>query len=205
MTDAKRPGPRTRTPSAAVEAALVDAAETVLVRDGPGAVTVRAVATEAGVAPMGIYNRLGSKDGLIEALLIRGFDRLRAAIADRDEADPIERLRSAGMRYRQFGLANPQFYAVMFTEAIPHDLDSEQVAAAGVASFEQLVGHVRHAVGAGALREGDPVEIAQQLWSAVHGATSLELTGLVVTADPESTFGALLDTLLRGLCPPAHG
>ena len=29
---------------------------------------------------MGVYNRLGGKDGLVDALLIKGFDRLRAAV-----------------------------------------------------------------------------------------------------------------------------
>ena len=70
---------RGRTPSADVERELLTAAEAVLVRQGPGGLTVRAVATEAGIAPMGVYNRLGGKDGLVDALLIRGFDRLRAA------------------------------------------------------------------------------------------------------------------------------
>ncbi len=59
-------GRRSRTPLAAVERELVTAAETVLVRDGPGALTVRAVAAEAGIAPMGVYNRFGGKDGLDE-------------------------------------------------------------------------------------------------------------------------------------------
>src|SRR5580692_898589 len=70
---------RGRTPSADVERELLAAAEAVLVRGGPGGLTVRAVATEAGIAPMGVYNRLGGKDGLVDALLIKGFDRLRAA------------------------------------------------------------------------------------------------------------------------------
>src|ERR687893_273816 len=52
--------PTQRTPSRDLEAALVDAAERVLVRDGLRGLTVRAVATEAGVAPMGVYNRFGS-------------------------------------------------------------------------------------------------------------------------------------------------
>ena len=63
-----------------IEAALSDAAERVLVRDGPDAVTVRAVAAEAGVAPMGVYNRFGGKDGLVDELLSRGFIGLREAI-----------------------------------------------------------------------------------------------------------------------------
>src|SRR6201987_1385220 len=87
-TTARRPRP----PSADVERELVSAAEAVLVRDGPGGLTVRAVAAQAGIAPMGVYNRLGGKDGLVDALLIRGFDRLRATIAGGDETDLLERL-----------------------------------------------------------------------------------------------------------------
>ncbi|HEX7354081.1 MAG TPA: TetR-like C-terminal domain-containing protein [Mycobacteriales bacterium] len=190
---------RTRTASADVQQALVDAAEAVLVRDGPGAVTVRAVAAEAAVAPMGIYSRLGGKDGLTAALLIRGFDRLRAAVADQGETDPLERLRGSGLRYRRFALANPQYYAVMFTDAIPHAGDSDEVAEHAAAAFGELVGHVQHAMTAGRIRAGDPLEVAQQLWSTVHGATALELTGLVLTPDPESTYEALIESLLRGL------
>jgi AcrR family transcriptional regulator len=80
-------GAGVRTPSRAVEQALVDAAERVLVRDGLPGLTVRAVAAEAGVAPMGVYNRFGSKDGLVAAVLVRGFDGLRAAVLVDDEDD----------------------------------------------------------------------------------------------------------------------
>ena len=62
-----------RTPSQDVEQNLLDAAEAVLVREGLAGVTVRAVAAEAGVAPMGVYNRFGSKDGLIDALVMRSL------------------------------------------------------------------------------------------------------------------------------------
>src|ERR1700752_1457411 len=112
---------RGRTPSADIERELLTAAEAVLVRDGPGGLTVRAVATEAGIAPMGVYNRLGGKDGLVDVLLIRGFDRLREAIEAGREPDMAVRLRSCGMRYREFALANPNFYAIMFEDAIPRE------------------------------------------------------------------------------------
>src|ERR1700685_2438388 len=89
-------GRRSRTPSANVERELVSAAEAVQVHDGPGGVTVRAVAAQAGIAPMGVYNRLGGKDGLVDALLIRGFDMLRAAVAGGGEPDPLRRLWGCG-------------------------------------------------------------------------------------------------------------
>lgn len=190
---------RNRTPSADVERALVDAAEAVLVRDGPGGVTVRAVAAQAGVAPMGIYNRFGGKDGLVAALLVRGFDMLRAAAAHRGEADPIERLRGSGLRYRLFALANPQYYAVMFSDAMPHDLGQDPVAEHADAAFSELVAHVSNALDAGRITGGEAFEIAQQLWSSIHGAVTLELNGLVLTPDAAATYEGLLETMLRGL------
>src|ERR1700761_6469932 len=107
---------RGRTPSADIERELLTAAEAVLVRDGPGGLTVRAVAAEAGIAPMGVYNRLGGKDGLVDALLIRGFDLLRASCDAAVGPDATARFYDCGRRYREFALANPHFYAIMFED-----------------------------------------------------------------------------------------
>jgi AcrR family transcriptional regulator len=201
MSQAGAAGRRSRTPSAEIERELLSAAEAVLVRDGPGGLTVRAVAAEAGIAPMGVYNRLGGKDGLVDALLIRGFDRLRATIETSREPDMPTRLRSCGMRYRQFALANPHFYAIMFEEAIPHRHESTDVEERARAAFGALVRLVELASASGVISAPNPVEAAQQIWSALHGAVALELKGLVLTPDPEATYAALLDTMIGGLAP----
>ena len=189
-----------RTPSADVEASLVRAADAVLRRDGLAGVTVRAVAAEAGVAPMGVYSRFGSKDGLLDVLLIRGFDGLRAAAAARGEADPVERLRSCGVRYREYALANRQYYEAMFVTAHARPA-SDEVAAHACAAFGELVAHVEFGMAAGTVRAGEATDIAQQIWSCVHGAVALELNGIVLTPDPEATFLALLDTITHGVAP----
>jgi AcrR family transcriptional regulator len=203
MLGMSEPGRRSRTPSAEVERELLAAAEAVLVRDGPGGLTVRAVAAEAGIAPMGVYNRLGGKDGLVDALLIRGFDRLRAAIESPDDPDMRTRLRASGLRYREFALANPHFYAIMFEDAIPREHESAEVEEHARACFGALVRAVEMASAAGVIAAQDPLEAAQQIWSAVHGAVALELKGLVLTEDPAATYGAFLDTMIRGLAPRA--
>lgn len=194
---------RGRTPSVDVERELVAAAETVLAREGPDAVTVRAVAAEAGVAPMSVYNRFGSKDGLVEALLVLGFDRLQETLACGDGPAAGGRLQALGLRYREFALANPHFYAVMFGDAIQHDSDSGAVEEHALAALGALVRQVELAAAAGIIIAADPAETAQQLWSAIHGAVSLELKNLVQTPDPAASYRAFLDTLLRGLVPPA--
>ena len=206
MSEAGAPGTRRgRTPSADIERELLAAAEAVLVRDGPGGLTVRAVAAEAGIAPMGVYNRLGGKDGLVDALLIKGFDRLRAAVdaAINDTAEPSMRTRlfASGRNYRRFALDNPHFYAIMFEDAFLREHDNPQVHEHARAAFGALVRAVELAAAAGVLDAPDPVEAAQQIWSAVHGAVALELKGLVLTPDPQYTYQATLTTIFRGMAP----
>jgi len=198
MSEAQVTGRRSRTPSADVERELLSAAEEVLVRDGPSGLTVRAVAARAGIAPMGVYNRLGGKDGLVEALLIKGFDRLRATLESGNEPDMLVRLRNSGLRYREFALANPHFYAIMFEQA---KNESAEVVEHAAACFGALVTNVELAAAAGQIVAPDPLEAAQQIWSAVHGAVALELRGLVCTPDPEATYSATIDTIIRGLAP----
>ncbi|HEX4094000.1 MAG TPA: TetR/AcrR family transcriptional regulator [Trebonia sp.] len=198
---AAAPTRRGRTRSADVERELLAAAEAVLVREGPGGLTVRAVATEAGIAPMGVYNRLGGKHGLIDALLIRGFDLLTAACDATSGPDATARFYDCGRRYREFALANRHFYAIMFEDAIPHEFDNPEVGEHADAAFTALVRIVELTAAAGAIAAAKPAEVAQQIWSTVHGAVALELKGLVQTPDPAATYQALLDTLFRGLSP----
>jgi AcrR family transcriptional regulator len=196
------PRRRSRTPSADVERELVAAAEAVLVRDGPGALTVRAVAAEAGIALQGVYSRLGGKDGLVDALLLVGFGRLTATLEAAQGGDSLGRLRDCGRRYREFSLANPHFYAIMFEDAIPRERQEAhpgEVTEQAAAAFTALVRVVEFAAAAGAISAPEPTEVAQQLWNTVHGAVALELKGLILTPDPAATYQASLETLIRGL------
>jgi AcrR family transcriptional regulator len=198
------PARRGRTPSADMERELLAAAEAVLVRDGPAGLTVRAVAAEAGIAPMGVYNRLGGKDGLVDALLIRGFDRLRTSLeaALADTTEPMRgRFVTCGLIYRQFALENPHFYAIMFERTALHESDNPEVEEHAKAAFGSLVRIVELSAAAGVIAAPDPFEVAQQIWSALHGAVALELKGMVLTPDPRYTYQTLLATLVRGLSP----
>src|SRR5262245_10123100 len=98
---------RRRTASHQVSAALLNAAETVLDRDGTAGVTVRSVAHEAAVSPMSVYNRFESKEGLIVALAMRALEQLAGAIDEPEDVEPVERFRRACRSYRDFALRHP--------------------------------------------------------------------------------------------------
>jgi AcrR family transcriptional regulator len=198
MGKVKRVTP-TRTPSAAVESSLLDAAEALLERDGPEALTVRGIAAEAGVAPMGVYNRFGSKDGVLDALFIRGFDEFEAALRAVDEPDPKRALIAAGVAYRRFAQDHPQMYGLMFENRSATFVPSEAAHERAAATFQHLVRHVEAAMRARVIRKGDPIEVAQRLWSACHGVVSLELRGMGFVDDVDAHHRRLLETLLAGL------
>ncbi|WP_319448192.1 MULTISPECIES: TetR-like C-terminal domain-containing protein [unclassified Mycobacterium] len=188
---------RRRTASHQVSAALLHAAETVLDRDGTGGVTVRAVAAQAAVSPMSVYNRFENKDGLLAALAMRAMNQLGEAIEVPTDVEPIERFRQSCRNYRTFALRHPARYALIFGAGSPLEDQSSDVAIAGHAVFDVLVELIR------AMRtdapEQDSAEAAQAVWSAMHGAVTIEHARIGLTPDSTTTYEYLLDLLTSSL------
>jgi len=158
-----------RAPAGSVRGALIEAAHRVLRREGAAGLTVRAVATEAGVAPMGVYNHFDGKGGLLSALVTDGFAHLREAIASADDTDPLDRLHTTGVRYRELAVDSPNLYRLMFGSDVAPDPE------VGAAALGALTDVVVFGQRAGAIRDVDPFELTVAIWSAVHGAVSLEI------------------------------
>ena len=71
--------------------ALVDAARRLLEAEGPSALSLRAVAREAGVSPAAPYHHFKDKGELLEAVAHEGWDLLDAALAKPLSADGAPR------------------------------------------------------------------------------------------------------------------
>ncbi|MCH5643347.1 MULTISPECIES: TetR/AcrR family transcriptional regulator [unclassified Gordonia (in: high G+C Gram-positive bacteria)] len=186
---------RTRTSGPDIRVGLIAAGRKILERDGVAGLTVRAVAAEAGVAPMGVYNHFDGKEGLIDAVVTDGFAEFASAIAATDD-DPALRLSNSGRAYRTFALANPVLYSLMFSSECEADLE---VAARG---FLALADIIRYGQVAGRIISGDANEFALQAWSCVHGAVALELAGSAPPfVDTAANFEHILELIARGLAP----
>jgi AcrR family transcriptional regulator len=193
---------RTRTRSVEVTDSLLIAAREILEAEGFDALTVRAVAARAGVAPMGVYSRFGGKQGLVEALFVAGFVDLRAAIVGAGGRDAVARLRRGCRAYFDFAVTHPHLYEVMFQRMLVLEL-SEEALCTAKETFDYLTLRVGDAIGVGAVAPRDEVEIAQEIWSCLHGASMLAIAGQVFTPDQGRTFDAMFDVVLRGLRPGA--
>jgi AcrR family transcriptional regulator len=69
---------------------MLDAARALVLRDGPRATSVAAIARESG-APVGtLYHRFGNRDGVLAAAWLRALERFQQrALAAADDADPL--------------------------------------------------------------------------------------------------------------------
>lgn len=190
---------RHRTPTLEVREALLRAARELLDERGADALGVRDIAARAGVAPMGVYKRFGSKNGIVDELFRQGFEELAAAVGPVHGEDLFAVIADGLRRYREFALRNPALYRLMFDAPVPDYTPSVAAAAAGRNAFDRLVDAIRLCLAARLITPGDPVEIAQRFWAACHGSVSLQLRGISFVSDYDAHYAELVQTLLRGV------
>lgn len=151
--------------------ALLEAAETVLEREGPGGLSLRAVAREAGVSPAAPYHHFKDKDELLLAVGKTGFQKLKVALADAARDMPGDKLPAIGLAYVEFAQAHPATYRVMYdcarrVDAMP---DSDEHDEGG---FNLVKDAINEAAG-GDLDEVDVSLAAIASWCAVHGLAEM--------------------------------
>jgi AcrR family transcriptional regulator len=112
--------------------ALVDAARKILETDGPAALSLRAVAREAGVSPAAPYHHFKDKAELLEAVAHEGWHELDEALsrARASTDDARSRMTNIGVAYVCFARDNPALYRVMYDrsrdkDALPEKMKEE--------------------------------------------------------------------------------
>ena len=96
--------------------ALVDAARRILEAEGAAALSLRAVAREAGVSPAAPYHHFKDKTELMEAVAHGGWEALSEVIAEarRSARTPSEGITNIGLAYVKFAHENPALYRLMY-------------------------------------------------------------------------------------------
>lgn len=161
--------------------ALLQAADTLLASEGASALTVRRIATEAGMSTMNVYSRFGGKDGVVEHLFLQGFALLADAMHGVPETDdPMLDLSICGVVYRRFALDHATLYAVMFERVVADYVPTPEAQAAAMGTLHLLAARLQRTMDAGILRPMDATHAAAIVWSTCHGVVSLQLKHLEV-------------------------
>jgi TetR/AcrR family transcriptional regulator, repressor for neighboring sulfatase len=77
-TARKRSAVRRRRSAAETRVAILDAAERRLLEGGPDAIRLQEIAADAGISHPAILHHFGSREGLVEAMVLRGIAGLQA-------------------------------------------------------------------------------------------------------------------------------
>jgi len=188
--------------------ALLEAARRLLEREGPLGVCLRAAARRAGVSQTAPYRHFADKEALLAALAAEGLGELadRMAAASRAESSPPAALRAIGVAYATTAAQNPHLFRLMFG---PEAADKERYPAvreAGARAYQVLLDTIGACQQAGAVRGGDPEDLALAAWSAVHGLSCLivdgRLTGKAIAGgDAGSAAVRVTSELMAGLAP----
>jgi AcrR family transcriptional regulator len=141
---------------------IIHAARHLAETDGWPAVTMRRLAGELGVTQPVIYSAFASRQALIDAVALGGFDELAAALAAAG-ASTLERMRA----YLDFATAHPRLYEAMFLlpSGLPFATDQRPEA------LGRAFSAIREAFPDA---DGTRAEVA---WSSLHGLATLQASG----------------------------
>jgi AcrR family transcriptional regulator len=125
----------------ATTAEIKAAARTLLVREGPAAVTLRATAREVGMTAPALYRYVDSHEDLLrslcEDLMAELSRRLEAARDTVGLDDPVGRLMATCREFRAWGLEHPREFQLVFASAGDrspphHEVPGEDIAIGAV-------------------------------------------------------------------------
>lgn len=211
-------------------AEIRDTARQQLAVTGAAGLSLRAVAREMGLTAPALYRYYDDRDALLSALIVDAFSGLTAALeAARDtqpEPQPGRRLAAMCQAYREWAIAHPHEFALVFGTpvpgfAAPEDGPTADAGARFGGVFATEFGRVWEETGfalpeqrrsatlerelvlagqeCGASLPAGAMQVFLSCWGRLHGLISLELFGQlrwVGLADAGALFRADLLELL---------
>jgi AcrR family transcriptional regulator len=185
-------------------AALREAAERILAEHGYGALSVRAVADEAGTTTRAVYSVFGSKDGLVDALAQTTFEYLRSVIGALPESDdPTADLVDVGVRgFRRLVREHPALYRIAFQRVVPRFRAGPELRAARQRALEQLQDKIRRLETAGLLGDTSLADATVAVEAVMEGLANAELRGrtlpILPPGDEAGAWRRALATVILG-------
>lgn len=168
-----------------LETALVDAAIALVRKYGPDQLSLRAVSAEIGVSPSAGYHHFRDKNALVSAISDLLFDRLatmqeRAIIKIKGKGPSvaIRKFEEMGKAYFAWATSEPNLYRLMFGGYCDINMEQHDSKA-----WNLLRDGLDELFAEGVLDKNTRLGGEIVVWSAIHGASSLAIEGLISTKD----------------------
>ncbi|GIE29493.1 hypothetical protein Ait01nite_025380 [Actinoplanes italicus] len=186
-----------------LRAALLSLAEQTLRERGPAELSLRELAREAGVSPAAPSRHFKTKQALLDALALEGFQRLTTALdASLERAGEAfgDRLSGLARTYLDFAITNTALLDLMYGRK--HDPDATAELVAATHRLKNLATDlIESGQRGGQVRPGPVERQAVPLMVALQGLTALALTGGFTQEQLDQGVDETIAFILRGYAP----
>ncbi|MFD5027219.1 TetR/AcrR family transcriptional regulator [Streptomyces sp. NPDC058373] len=187
-----------------LRAALLARAGQTLRERGAGALSLRELARDLGVSPGAPRRHFATKQALLDALALDGFERLveATAAAQSSAGRPFpERLDAMARAYVGFSLSDPALVGLMFSAK--HSPEASQgLREAALRWVDQGLALIRDGQSRGEVREDPPDRVALTVLAPLHGYTGLASSGVPLPQTPDQGLDDVIAAIARA-CAPA--
>jgi len=181
---------------------LLDRAEQLVRERGVAELSLRELAREAGVSHAAPRRHFEDRRALLDALALRGFERLggELAIAIRSGRGAFDRrLLRVATAYVRFATRDAALLELMFAGK-RMEVDGPLHDAAEIA-FGSILALIAEAQAAGDLSGEDPLRTGTVLFAALQGVASLSNGGMLADASLDDVVRDAVGALLDGMRP----
>jgi AcrR family transcriptional regulator len=180
---------------------LLRAAEAALEARGVQQLSLRELSRELGVSHASPQRHFASKQDLIDALAIMGFERLDSVMARAAAArghDFNSRLTKVALAYAGFALKHPALLALMF-EAKRQPAMPPAIQTAMLAAFSHTPRILKEGQEAGKIVAGDPYRLALALGAVAQGLVAISTNGKIKGDSLKLIVPEIIGHVLNGL------
>jgi len=159
---------------------ILDASMKLFIEEGFDNVTIRKIADLIEYSPTTVYLYFKDKNEIFYSLHEMGFQKFAMMNQPLTQiANPITRLHKMGETYIDFGLANPEFYDVMFIQRAPMKALAEMTNCdwtPGENALKLLKDTISEAMEKKLIMPANNIDsVAMAIWGMVHGLVSLAI------------------------------
>jgi AcrR family transcriptional regulator len=162
--------------------ALIKAGVDILAKDGVSGLSLRKVASKAGVSHAAPYSHFADKQALIAAISTEGFRQLYErvnSVAEEYKTKPSRQLVEVAWAYVQFAMDDRDRFKVMFSGILEKEREYPEFVAESQRNFQLVKTIVEANQAAGVLRSGPSDLVALSAWGTIHGFVMLLLEGQI--------------------------
>ena len=153
---------------------ILEATSELFLEGGLPALSVRAISKRAGLSTIGIYSHFQGKQGILDALYIEGFNKVREAVSiDDDELTPKQAVMKASERYLDVVDNYQAHYQLIFGKSESGYVPSPEAKAAGVKAFQHNTKLIARLLPDNASL-ADIQRTALDIWAIIHGYAGLQ-------------------------------